>query len=38
LVSVPYADAIDKLGEEFDESVEFLDVCEITGHGGTCGV
>jgi ribonucleoside-diphosphate reductase alpha chain len=38
LTSVPYSDAIDKLGEEFDESVEFLDVCEITGHGGTCGV
>ncbi len=38
LVSVPYNEAIGKLGEEFDENVEFLDVCEITGHGGTCGV
>ena len=38
LTSVPYEDVIDKLGEEFDEHVEFNDICEIGGRGGTCGV
>lgn len=33
LVAVPYEDAIDKKGIEYVEH----DVCEITGHGGTCG-
>ena len=36
LTQVSYADAVDKLGEEFDEHVEYNDVCDITG-GGTCG-
>ena len=36
LTSVPYKDAIDKLGEEFEEGVETHDICEITGHGGVC--
>jgi ribonucleoside-diphosphate reductase alpha chain len=35
LVRVSYADAVTKLGEEFDE-FEVNDVCEITG-GGYCG-
>lgn len=38
LVSVPYAQAVAKLGEEFEESVIPHDVCSITGHGGSCGV
>jgi ribonucleoside-diphosphate reductase alpha chain len=38
LTSVPYREAINKLGEEFEEHVEFNDVCAITGHGGSCGV
>jgi len=38
LVSVPYSDAVDKLGEEFEEHVETHDICDITGHGGSCGV
>jgi len=38
LVSVPYAEAVDKLGEEFEEHVETHDICDITGHGGSCGV
>lgn len=38
LSSVPYAEAVDKLGEEFEESVETHDICELTGHGGSCGV
>jgi ribonucleoside-diphosphate reductase alpha chain len=38
LSSVPYSEALDKLGEEFEESVETHDICDITGHGGSCGV
>lgn len=38
LVSVPYGDAVSKLGEEFEEHVATHDVCDITGHGGSCGV
>jgi len=38
LSSVPYTDAIKKLGEEFEEGgLEMNDVCEITG-GGYCGL
>lgn len=37
LVSVPYREAVSKLGEEFDEGVEVNDVCEITGTGH-CGI
>lgn len=36
LTSVPYKDAVAKLGEEFEENVEVNDVCDLTG-GGTCG-
>lgn len=36
LTSVPYQEAIDKLGEEFEEYQEWNDVCQITG-GGHCG-
>ncbi len=38
LTSVPYAEAREKLGEVFDEHIEASDICEITGHGGACGV
>lgn len=38
LTSVRYSEVKNKLGEEFEESVEFNDVCDITGHGGSCGV
>lgn len=37
LTPVPYKDAVAKLGEEFEESVETHDVCSITGRGGVCG-
>ena len=37
LVSVPYAEAKDKLGEEFEEGIETHDICDITGSGGVCG-
>ncbi len=38
LTAVPYAEAVEKLGEEFEEALETHDICDITGHGGTCGV
>ena len=38
LTAVPYKEAKEKLGEEFEESLESHDICTITGHGGTCGV
>jgi ribonucleoside-diphosphate reductase alpha chain len=38
LTSVPYKEAVDKLGEEFEEGIETHDICEITNHGGACGV
>ena len=37
LTSVPYSEALTKLGEEFDEAVETHDICDISGTGGTCG-
>lgn len=38
LTSVPYKEARDKLGEEFEESgMEHNDICEIT-NGGYCGI
>ncbi len=37
LTSVDYSYAKDKLGEEFDESIEINDVCDISGKGGSCG-
>jgi len=36
LTSVSYKEAISKEGEEYKE--EFIDICEITGKGGVCGV
>ena len=38
LTSVPYSEAVEKLGEEFDEHVETHDICDISGQGGSCGV
>lgn len=38
LTSVPYQEAVEKLGEEFDEHVETHDICDISGTGGSCGV
>ncbi len=36
LTAVPYAEAIAKLGKEFEEHVEVNDVCDLNG-GGFCG-
>lgn len=38
LTGVPYREAVDKLGTEFDEHVEENDICDITGKGGSCGI
>ena len=38
LTSVPYSEAVEKLGTEFDEHVETHDICDISGTGGSCGV
>ena len=38
LTSVPYTEAVEKLGTEFDEHVETHDICDISGTGGSCGV
>ena len=36
LTVVDYNEAVNKLGTEFEEHVEVVDICDITG-GGTCG-
>lgn len=38
LTSIPYKEAVEKLGEEFEEHVETHDICEISGSGGSCGI
>jgi ribonucleoside-diphosphate reductase alpha chain len=38
LTSVPYSEAVEKLGEEFEEHIETHDICEISGSGGSCGI
>ena len=38
LTSVPYNEAVEKLGEEFEEHIETHDICDISGNGGSCGV
>ena len=38
LTSVPYSEAVTKLGDVFEENVETHDICDITGVGGSCGV
>jgi ribonucleoside-diphosphate reductase alpha chain len=38
LTSVPYKEAVEKLGEEFEEHVQTHDICDISGSGGSCGV
>jgi ribonucleoside-diphosphate reductase alpha chain len=38
LTSVPYSEAVEKLGEEFEEHITSHDICDISGTGGSCGV
>ena len=37
IVAVPYSEAVKKLGEVFEEAIEYIDICELTQKGGTCG-
>ena len=38
LTAIPYADAVKRLGETFEENVTMHDICDISGRGGSCGV
>jgi ribonucleoside-diphosphate reductase alpha chain len=38
LTPVPYKEAVKTLGQEFAESIQSHDVCDISGKGGSCGV
>lgn len=38
MTPVSYQYAKERLGEVFEESITTHDICEITGHGGSCGV
>jgi len=38
LTSVTYGEASNRQGEEIEELVKTHDICDITGHGGSCGV
>lgn len=38
LTSVKYSEAVEKLGEEFEESIVSHDICDISGKGGSCGI
>jgi len=37
LTKVPYSEAIEKLGEEFEDNIQAHDICEISKVGGVCG-
>jgi ribonucleoside-diphosphate reductase alpha chain len=38
LTSLPYQEALEKLGEEFEDNIQVHDICDISGSGGVCGV
>jgi ribonucleoside-diphosphate reductase alpha chain len=38
LTKVPYSEALEKLGEEFEDNIQAHDICQISGMGGSCGV
>ena len=38
LTAVPYTEAMEKLGEEFEDNIQAHDICDISGTGGVCGV
>lgn len=38
LTAVPYSEAVEKLGKEFEENLETHDICTISGRGGSCGI
>ena len=38
LTKVPYSEALEKLGEEFEDNIQAHDICQLSGMGGSCGV
>ena len=38
LTSIDYHSAKNRLGEEFEESIQTVDICEVSGRGGGCGI
>lgn len=38
LTAVPYKEAVEKLGETFEENIVNVDVCSYTGRDGGCGI
>jgi ribonucleoside-diphosphate reductase alpha chain len=38
LTAVPYSEAVNKLGDTFEENTAWSDICEISGKGGSCGI
>lgn len=38
LTPLPYQEALEKLGEEFEDNIQVHDICDISGSGGVCGV
>ena len=38
LTAVPYNEAMEKLGEEFEDNIQAHDICDISGTGGVCGI
>lgn len=37
LTPVSYQEAKEKLGEVIEEAIEYIDICELTNRGGSCG-
>ena len=37
LTAIPYEEALEKLGEEFEDNIQVHDICDISGSSGICG-
>jgi ribonucleoside-diphosphate reductase alpha chain len=37
LTAIPYEEALEKLGEEFEDNIQVHDICDISGGSGICG-
>ena len=37
LTAVPYSEALEKLGEEFEDNIQTHDICELSASAGVCG-
>ncbi len=38
ITAVSYSEAVENLGKTFDENVVHVDICDVTGKGGSCGI